>query len=304
MDAIGGMHLCHLFDSRTHWNGWNRWCAKVYNHIEWNSLWQTAWEIVGHCTGFDRYEVAFVDSTNCFVDKHSFSSNFVIFQAHTVNGLKIIQPTFRMRYVCWWSDWTLAKRHKHHLGWKIYVVNVKSTWHRMLNHFYRRVCRPSAMDTLSTPMRFDWCTALANSWACCHMKMYCDGWMSLCHHALLNYNLLYKTNRYELKLLLTLQCYLNRFLNILNQLNDASKIRTTFRLNMISTLFSSLNTRVKSMEDDAAVQNPEAREQPVTQPVLLIMQKTMPIFKDIATLWINETSVIEVWSLILGENNS
>lgn len=126
------------------------------------------------------------------------------------------------------------------------------------------------------------------------MKMYCDGWMSLCHHASLNYNLLYKTNRYELKLLFSLQCHLNRFLNILNQLNDASKIRTTFRLNMISTLFSSLNTRVKSMEDDAAVQNPEAREQPVTQPVLLIMQKTMPIFKDIATLWINETSVIEV----------
>lgn len=208
-----------------------------------------------------------------------------------------------MRYVCWWSDWTLAKRHKLRLGWKIYAVNAKSIWHRMLNHFYRHVCRPSAMDISSTPMRFDWCTALANSWACCHMKMYCDGWMSLCHHASLNYNLLYKTNRYELKLLLTLQCYLNRFLNILKQLNDASKIRTTFRLNMISTLFSSLNTRVKSMEDDAAVQNPEAREQPVTQPVLLIMQKTMPIFKDIATLWINETSVIEVWSLILGENH-
>lgn len=51
------------------------------------------------------------------------------------------------------------------------------------------------------------------------------------------------------------------------------------------------------MEEDAAAaaQNAEAREQQsVTQPVLLIMQKTMPIFKDIATLWINETSVIEV----------
>lgn len=65
---------------------------------------------------------------------------------------------------------------------------------------------------------------------------------------------------------------------------------------MISTLFSSLNTRVKNIDENAAAaQNAEAREQQsVTQPVLLIMQKTMPIFKDIATLWINETSVIEV----------
>lgn len=87
----------------------------------------------------------------------------------------------------------------------------------------------------------------------------------------------------------------SNFICVLKQLNDASKIRTTFRLNMISTLFSSLNTRVKTIEEDAAAQNPEAREQSaVTQPVLLIMQKTMPIFKDIATLWINETSVIEV----------
>lgn len=62
---------------------------------------------------------------------------------------------------------------------------------------------------------------------------------------------------------------------------------------MISTLFSSLNTRVRNVDEDAA-QNAEAREQSVTQPVLLIMQKTMPIFKDIATLWINDASVIEV----------
>lgn len=60
---------------------------------------------------------------------------------------------------------------------------------------------------------------------------------------------------------------------------------------MISTLFSSLNTKVKNGEDDApAVEASESR----TQPVLLIMQKTMPIFKDIATLWINDTNVIEV----------
>lgn len=75
------------------------------------------------------------------------------------------------------------------------------------------------------------------------------------------------------------------------QLNDANKVRTNFRLNMISTLFSSLNTKVKNGEDDApAVEASES----TTQPVLLIMQKTMPIFKDIATLWINDMNVIEV----------
>lgn len=62
---------------------------------------------------------------------------------------------------------------------------------------------------------------------------------------------------------------------------------------MISTLFSSLNTKVRNTDEDVA-QNADAREPTATQPVLLIMQKTMPIFKDIATLWINETSVIEV----------
>lgn len=57
------------------------------------------------------------------------------------------------------------------------------------------------------------------------------------------------------------------------------------------------------MDEDAA-QNAEAREQSVTQPVLLIMQKTMPIFKDIATLWINDASVIEVWFLNEKKNSS
>lgn len=57
---------------------------------------------------------------------------------------------------------------------------------------------------------------------------------------------------------------------------------------MISTLFSSLNIKVKS-----EVENVEPKDS-ITQPVLLIMQKTMPIFKDIGTLWINDLPVIEV----------
>lgn len=65
---------------------------------------------------------------------------------------------------------------------------------------------------------------------------------------------------------------------------------------MISTLFSSLNTKVRNTDEDVDP-NAESTEQSVTQPVLLIMERTMPIFKDIATLWINETSIIEVCSL-------
>lgn len=66
---------------------------------------------------------------------------------------------------------------------------------------------------------------------------------------------------------------------------------------MISTLFSSLNTKVKNNEEDAQATEPT---ESTPQPVLLIMQKTMPIFKDIAALWINDMGVIEVsiWHLL------
>lgn len=60
---------------------------------------------------------------------------------------------------------------------------------------------------------------------------------------------------------------------------------------MISTLFSSLNTKVKNDEETPQTEEPKDS---ATQPVLLIIQRTMPIFKDIAVLWINEMSVIEV----------
>lgn len=69
---------------------------------------------------------------------------------------------------------------------------------------------------------------------------------------------------------------------------------------MISTLFSSLNTKVKNSDEDGT-ENADQKESN-TQPVLLIMQKTMPIFKDIATLWINEMGVIEVCGLNLKKN--
>lgn len=75
--------------------------------------------------------------------------------------------------------------------------------------------------------------------------------------------------------------------------NDSAKIRTIFRLNMISTLFSSLNTKVGDDNGQPIVEaTPPNAEEPI-QPVLFVMQKTMPIFKDVGTLWINEHTVIE-----------
>jgi len=55
---------------------------------------------------------------------------------------------------------------------------------------------------------------------------------------------------------------------------------------MISTLFSSLNTDLDDERKD--VHN--------VQPVLLVMQKTMPIFRQIAELWVEEIDVLEVCS--------
>lgn len=64
---------------------------------------------------------------------------------------------------------------------------------------------------------------------------------------------------------------------------------------MISTLFSSLNTNVvNNNEDDQSTKPPEENS---IQPVLFVMQKTMPIMKDIGTIWINEHAVIDVWKL-------
>lgn len=72
------------------------------------------------------------------------------------------------------------------------------------------------------------------------------------------------------------------------QKTPATRIRTIFRLNMISTLFSSLNTDLDDDDD-----NPIEDLQNV-QPVLIVMQKTMPIFRQIAELWVEELDVLEV----------
>lgn len=57
---------------------------------------------------------------------------------------------------------------------------------------------------------------------------------------------------------------------------------------MISTLFSSLNTNT----EDTLYQLPKEM-----QPLLIVMQNTMPLFKEIGELFINEPATIEVRNL-------
>ncbi|KAH8295021.1 hypothetical protein KR018_005942 [Drosophila ironensis] len=68
-----------------------------------------------------------------------------------------------------------------------------------------------------------------------------------------------------------------------NAKTPGARIRTIFRLNMISTLFSVLNTDL----DD------ETKDPAIMQPVLLVMQRTMPIFRRIADIWVEEIDVLE-----------
>lgn len=76
---------------------------------------------------------------------------------------------------------------------------------------------------------------------------------------------------------------------LFSQKTEPAKIRTLYRLNMISTLFSSLNTNT----EDGSVLN-ESYSNGGVQPILIVMQNTMPIFKQITELWIQETQVVEV----------
>lgn len=55
---------------------------------------------------------------------------------------------------------------------------------------------------------------------------------------------------------------------------------------MVSTLFSSLNTYI---DDDDTIEDLQN-----VQPVLIVMHKTMPIFRQIAELWVEELDVLEV----------
>lgn len=64
-------------------------------------------------------------------------------------------------------------------------------------------------------------------------------------------------------------------------------MRVLFRLSMISTLFASLNTKTEAADGSMAASNGDR-----VQPVLIVIQKTMPIFKGIAEMYINQNPAI------------
>lgn len=66
---------------------------------------------------------------------------------------------------------------------------------------------------------------------------------------------------------------------------DPARLRIMFCLNMISTLFASLNIK----KDKLMPQQPNQ-----AQPILMVLQGTMPIFKQVCDLFINDVQVIEV----------
>lgn len=72
------------------------------------------------------------------------------------------------------------------------------------------------------------------------------------------------------------------------QLSESAKIRTTFRLNMIATLFQSLNINIDEPQRD------DTQSEKLMQPVLFVMQNMMHIFTAIGKLWTKETIVMEV----------
>lgn len=72
---------------------------------------------------------------------------------------------------------------------------------------------------------------------------------------------------------------------------DSARLRIIFCLNMISTLFSSLNTNKNKNEKKRITPLP-AEDQP--QPILMVLQRTMPIFKQICDLFINDVQVVEI----------
>lgn len=73
---------------------------------------------------------------------------------------------------------------------------------------------------------------------------------------------------------------------------DSARLRVMFCLNMISTLFSSLNTNKNKNEKKRITPLLVEVDQP--QPILMVLQRTMPIFKQICDLYINDTQVVEI----------
>uniref|UniRef100_A0A8D8AVK6 Importin-13 n=1 Tax=Culex pipiens TaxID=7175 RepID=A0A8D8AVK6_CULPI len=101
-------------------------------------------------------------------------------------------------------------------------------------------------------------------------------------------------------------CFAELQMTVQNQdKSDAAKSRIILRLEMISKLFSSLNTRKPSEKDGDDLSATVGRGQPTAaaaaappqpqpvQPILLILEKTMGLLKTLCEQWIHDESVIE-----------
>ncbi|XP_053693724.1 importin-13 [Sabethes cyaneus] len=96
-------------------------------------------------------------------------------------------------------------------------------------------------------------------------------------------------------------CFEELQANVQNQdKTDAAKARVILRLEMISKLFSSLNTRKLNVtqrtekDDELQLVPTQTTQQPQpVQPILLILEKTMGLLKSLCSLWIHDESVIE-----------
>lgn len=70
---------------------------------------------------------------------------------------------------------------------------------------------------------------------------------------------------------------------------------------MISTLFLSLNTNNISNDEERQFVQRLQRDPsgaPPVQPILIVLQRTMPVWKEICTIWMNDMVVLEVTKLI------
>lgn len=68
---------------------------------------------------------------------------------------------------------------------------------------------------------------------------------------------------------------------------------------MISTLFLSLNTNNISNDEERQFVQRLQRDPsgaPPLQPILIVLQRTMPVWKEICNLWMNDMQVLEVSS--------
>lgn len=76
--------------------------------------------------------------------------------------------------------------------------------------------------------------------------------------------------------------------------SDSARLRVIFCLNMVSTLFSSLNTNKSKNEKKRIHPLVISSTDQQQQPILMILVRTMPIFKQVCDLFINDVQVVEI----------